>query len=77
MISRDPVPEEVGMGLLDRLLGRGKKAAGDALDDPEMRREGVHQEQEGIAEASAERHEEKAAEARERAAEHRVERDTD
>jgi uncharacterized protein YjbJ (UPF0337 family) len=77
MISPDPIPEEVGMGLLDKLLGRGKKAAGDALDDPEMRREGVHQEQEGIAEASAERHEEKAAEARERAAEHRVERDTD
>lgn len=65
------------MGLLDRLLGRGKKATGDLVNDPELRREGAHQEQEGVAEASAERHEEAASEARERAAEHRVERETD
>jgi uncharacterized protein YjbJ (UPF0337 family) len=77
MIPPDLAQEEVGMGLLDRLLGRGKKAAGETLDDPELRSEGVHQEQEGIAEASAEQHEEKAAEARERAAEHRVERESD
>jgi uncharacterized protein YjbJ (UPF0337 family) len=77
MIPPDPVPEEVGMGWLDKLLGRGKKAAGDALDDPQMRREGVHQEQEAVAEESAERLEERASEARERAAEHRVERETD
>lgn len=63
------------MGLLDRLLGRTKKAAGDLANDPDLRREGVHQEQEGRAEATAERAEEQAAEARERAAEHRVERD--
>jgi uncharacterized protein YjbJ (UPF0337 family) len=65
------------MGFLDKLLGRGKKTAGEALDDPQLRSEGVHQEQEGIAKESAERHEEKAAEAHERAAEHRVERETD
>jgi uncharacterized protein YjbJ (UPF0337 family) len=63
------------MGLLDRLLGRGKKAAGDLANDPQLRREGAHQEQEGIAEESAERHEDAASEARERAAEHRVERE--
>lgn len=63
------------MGLLDRLLGRGKKTAGDALDDPKLRREGVHQEQQSVAEESAERLEERASEARERAAEHRVERE--
>jgi uncharacterized protein YjbJ (UPF0337 family) len=74
MISHD-IPEEVDMGLLDRLLGRTKKAAGDLANDPDLRREGVHQEQEGRAEATAERAEEQAAEARERAAEHRVERD--
>jgi uncharacterized protein YjbJ (UPF0337 family) len=62
------------MGLLDRLLGRGKKAAGDLVDDPELRREGVHQEREGLAEDRAEHHEERAREERERAAEHRVER---
>jgi uncharacterized protein YjbJ (UPF0337 family) len=62
------------MGLLDRLLGRGKKAAGDVTDDPSLRREGAHQEAEGMAEDRAERAEDAAEEAREQAAEHRVER---
>jgi uncharacterized protein YjbJ (UPF0337 family) len=62
-------------GFLDRLLGRGKQAAGDIADDPEMRREGAHQEMEGEAESRAERAEEMAQEARTDAAEHRVERD--
>lgn len=64
------------MGFLDRLLGRTKKAAGDLANDPELRREGAHQEQEGAAEDRAEQHEQQAQEARENAAEHRVERDT-
>lgn len=62
-------------GFLDRLLGRGKKAAGDLANDPEMRREGMHQEAEGGAEARAERAEDMAQEARTDAAEHRAERD--
>ncbi len=62
------------MGILDKLLGRGKKAAGDLVDDPSLRREGMHQEQEGRAEDRAAGLEERAEEARERAAEHRVER---
>jgi uncharacterized protein YjbJ (UPF0337 family) len=62
-------------GFLDRLLGRGKKAAGDVANDPEMRREGAHQEAEGMAESRAERAEDAAREARTDAAEHRVERD--
>lgn len=62
-------------GFLDRLLGRGKKATGDMTNDPEMRREGVHQEAEGTAESQAERAEEMAQEARTEAAEHRAERD--
>jgi uncharacterized protein YjbJ (UPF0337 family) len=62
------------MGLLDRLLGRGKKAAGDVVDDPGLRREGIHQEREGMAEDRADDYEERAREERERAAEHRVER---
>jgi uncharacterized protein YjbJ (UPF0337 family) len=62
-------------GFLDRLLGRGKKAAGDMADDPEMRREGAHQEAEGMAESQAERAEDMAQEARTEAAEHRAERD--
>ena len=31
------------MGFLDRLLGRGKKAAGDLMGDSSMRREGAAQ----------------------------------
>jgi uncharacterized protein YjbJ (UPF0337 family) len=62
-------------GFLDRLLGRGKKAAGDVADDPELRRAGAHQEAEGTAESRADRAEEMAQEARTEAAEHRAERD--
>jgi uncharacterized protein YjbJ (UPF0337 family) len=62
------------MGFLDRLLGRGKKAAGDLADDPALRREGAHQEAEGGAESRAEPHDESAQTAREEAAEHRAER---
>ncbi len=62
------------MGFLDKLLGRGKKAAGDMMGDSSMRREGMHQEQEGMAEDRASSHERMAQEEREQAAEHRVER---
>jgi len=41
------------MGFLDKLLGRGKKAAGDMTGDASMRREGMHQEREGMAEDRA------------------------
>lgn len=64
------------MGFLDKLLGRGKQAAGDLANDPEMRREGTHQEAEGMAESRAERAEEMADDARTEAAEHRAERET-
>lgn len=64
------------MSFLDRLLGRGKKAAGDLTGDASMRREGMHQEAEGHAQERAERHEELAQEERERAAEHHVQRDS-
>lgn len=63
------------MGFLDKLLGRGKKAAGDLTGDASMRREGMHQEQSAIADEHAAAHEEQAAEARVEAAEHRVEAD--
>jgi uncharacterized protein YjbJ (UPF0337 family) len=62
-------------GFLDRLLGRGKKAAGDVANDPELRSEGAHQESEGMAESRAERAEDMAQEARMDAAEHRAERE--
>jgi uncharacterized protein YjbJ (UPF0337 family) len=64
------------MGFLDKLLGRGKKAAGDVTGDSSLRSEGMHQEQEGMAEDRAAQAEQTAQEERERAAEHRSERDT-
>jgi uncharacterized protein YjbJ (UPF0337 family) len=62
------------MSFLDKLLGRGKKAAGDMMGDSSMKREGMHQEQESMATERAESAEQMAQEERERAAEHRVER---
>jgi uncharacterized protein YjbJ (UPF0337 family) len=62
------------MSWLDKLLGRGKKAAGDLTDDSSMKREGMHQEQEGMASERAESAEQKAQAERERAAEHHAER---
>jgi len=64
------------MGWLDKLLGRGKKAAGDMTGDSSMKREGMHQEQQGMASERAESAEQMAQEERERAAEHQAERDT-
>lgn len=57
------------MGFLDRLLGRGKKAAGDLANDPSLRREGRQQEREGVAEDRAAEHEQMAQEERLTAAE--------
>jgi uncharacterized protein YjbJ (UPF0337 family) len=64
------------MGFLDKLLGRGKQAAGDLKGDESMRREGMHQEREGMAEDRAERAEEQAQAAREEAAEHQARRES-
>ena len=63
------------MGFLDKLLGRGKKAAGDLKGDSSMRREGAAQEREANAEDRAAQHEEMAQEHREQAAEAHAERD--
>ena len=63
------------MGLLDKILGRGKKAAGDVMGDSSMRREGAAQEREGAAEDRAAQHEDMAQEQRQQAAEAHVERE--
>jgi uncharacterized protein YjbJ (UPF0337 family) len=60
------------VGFLDKLLGRGKKAAGDMTGDSSLRREGMHQEQAGAAEDRAETHESIAQEERTQAAEERA-----
>jgi uncharacterized protein YjbJ (UPF0337 family) len=62
------------MSFLDKLLGRGKKAAGDLTGDSSMRRDGMHQEQEGMATDRADSAEDMAQQERERAAEHHAER---
>jgi uncharacterized protein YjbJ (UPF0337 family) len=63
------------MGLLDKLLGRGKKAAGDVMGDSSMRREGAAQERAANAEDRAEQHEGMAQEQRNQAAEARSEQE--
>jgi uncharacterized protein YjbJ (UPF0337 family) len=61
------------MSWLDKLLGRGKRAAGEATDSPSLREEGRHQEAAGRAEDTAQRHDDLAQEAREREARERAE----
>jgi uncharacterized protein YjbJ (UPF0337 family) len=56
------------MGFLDKLLGRGKKAAGDVTGDSSLRAEGEHQEQYAAATERAERYEGLAQEERTEAA---------
>ena len=63
------------MGLMDKILGRSKKAAGDVTGDSSMRREGAAQEREGAAEDRAQTHEELAAEQRQQAAQAHVDRE--
>jgi uncharacterized protein YjbJ (UPF0337 family) len=63
------------MGFLDKLLGRGKKAAGDVTGDSSLRREGAAQEREANAEDRAAQHEDMAQDQRELAAEAHVERE--
>jgi uncharacterized protein YjbJ (UPF0337 family) len=67
---------EAKMGFLDRLLGRGKKAAGDLMGDASMRREGAAQEREAAAEDRAAEHEAMAQEQRNQAAEAHAERES-
>jgi uncharacterized protein YjbJ (UPF0337 family) len=62
------------MSFLDKILGRGKKAAGDLTGDDSMRQDGMHQEQQAKATDRAESAEERAQAERERAAEHQAER---
>jgi uncharacterized protein YjbJ (UPF0337 family) len=62
----DPKRRNRIMGLLDKITGRAKKAAGDLADDPSLRREGRREERKGEAKEdlarSQEQVEDKAAE---------------
>ena len=48
------------MGLMDKLKGRTKKAAGDLADDPSLRRQGRLEERKGEAKDEQARAEERA-----------------
>lgn len=48
------------MGILDKITGRAKKAAGDIADDPSLRREGRQEERKGEAKEELSRAQEKA-----------------
>jgi uncharacterized protein YjbJ (UPF0337 family) len=48
------------MGILDKITGRAKKAAGDIADDPGLRREGRQEERKGEAKEDLARAEERA-----------------
>ena len=65
------------MGLLDKLLGRAKQAAGDVTGDSSLRREGTSQEAEAAASDRASEHEDLAQAEREQAAEHHADREAE
>jgi uncharacterized protein YjbJ (UPF0337 family) len=47
------------MSILDKITGRGKKAAGDVVDDPSLRREGRREERKGEAKDELDRTQER------------------
>ncbi len=48
------------MGLMDKVLGRVKKTAGEMTDDEKVRREGARQERKGEAKEELERDQQRA-----------------
>ena len=48
------------MGLMDKVTGRAKKAAGDLADDPSLRRDGKQEERKGEAKDELARSQERA-----------------
>ena len=47
------------MSIIDKIMGRTKKAAGDLVDDPSLRRQGAREERKGQAEEQLDRAQEK------------------
>jgi uncharacterized protein YjbJ (UPF0337 family) len=58
-IAMDP-KEAKNMGLMDKITGRAKQAAGDLTDDASMRREGKQEERKGDAKEELARDQERA-----------------
>lgn len=59
---RESVPNAKGsdMGILDKITGRAKKAAGDLTDDASLRRQGKREERKGEKKEELDRAQEKA-----------------
>lgn len=55
------------MGIMDKITGRAKKAAGDVTDDATLRQQGHKEEEKGEAKESQARAEEKAQSEKDRA----------
>jgi uncharacterized protein YjbJ (UPF0337 family) len=72
-----PTERRVVVGFLDKLMGRGKKAAGDMKGDSSLQSEGAHQEMKAEAEERAEAAEEAAQKERTKAAGHEAQREAD
>ena len=47
------------MSIIDKIMGRTKKAAGDLVDDPSLQRQGAREERKGQAEEQLDRAQEK------------------
>jgi uncharacterized protein YjbJ (UPF0337 family) len=56
------------MGILDKITGKAKQAAGDVADDPSLRRQGKNEEAKGDAKERLDRAEERADEEADRVA---------
>jgi uncharacterized protein YjbJ (UPF0337 family) len=56
------------MGIMDKVTGRAKKAAGDVAGDRKLRAQGAREERKGEAKEEAERAEQSASEKRQEAA---------
>ena len=69
------VDEEVEMGWLDKIMGRGKRTVGEATDSPTLKDEGRHQENAARADERADRYQEMAQDERERSTREEVEKE--
>lgn len=60
VVNAVPEKKGTGMGILDKITGRAKQAAGDLTDDASLRRQGKREERKGEKKEELDRHREKA-----------------
>ena len=59
-LSKDPNERSLNMGLMDKITGRAKQAAGDLADDASLKRQGRQEERKGEAKDELARDQERA-----------------